>query len=31
MDGSGFNFERPELFKAQPKPGLSGQAGLAQH
>ena len=31
MDGSGFNFNKPELFKAEPKPGLAGRAGLAQH
>jgi len=31
MDGSGFNFEKPELFKAGPKPGLAGRAGPAQH
>ncbi|KIM41960.1 hypothetical protein M413DRAFT_18815 [Hebeloma cylindrosporum] len=30
-EGSGFNFDKPELFKAEPKPGLAGRAGPAQH
>ena len=31
VDGSGFNFEKPKLLKAEPKPGFVGQAGPAQH
>jgi len=29
--GSGFNFCKPRLSKAEPKPGLSGRAGPAHH
>jgi len=31
VDSSGFSFEKPELLKAEPKPGFAGRARPAQH